>query len=388
MSKTAPFKNAIDYFCEQMEQIILIATFIIPLILSVVIIYNAQGNKSKKILAFSMINASAVFIANYFYFIEDFSVYSYMHSLHVALVLLIYPSLYLYLKTLTENYSFKPKILVHFIPPIVFFVLYFVLFDLRFEHSERVSFLSNYRDDLFETGNEFITVEWLRILNVVAIISQVIGYSAAIFIISHQYHQKIKNEFSNADNYQIKWLVWFNLALIAIAILSVLFYVINPFDDSHNYLLMFSMFSMSIFIWLIGIWGNAQASIEFPSAQPYQNTDNNELESIFNNLVMYMNEKKPFLKPDLSLSELAIAMASNRTYISQAINCFAQMNYNTFINKFRIEEAQKIIEQNPQVKIENLASQAGFGSSVSMQRAFTKQTGFAPKEWKNKKVAS
>lgn len=92
-----------------MEQVILIATFIIPLILSVVIINNTKGNKSKKILAYSMINASAVFIANYFYFIENFNVYTYMHSLHVALVLLIYPSLFLYLKTLTENYSFKPK---------------------------------------------------------------------------------------------------------------------------------------------------------------------------------------------------------------------------------------------------------------------------------------
>jgi AraC-like DNA-binding protein len=373
-----------------MEQVILISSFLIPLVLSLVILFNSANDKHKITLGLSMLNAAAVFLANYFYFIQNIEVYVYLHSLHVALVLFIYPSLFIYLKQLTGNYKKNNKTYLHLLPGILFFLLYVFFFDIQFNINAKISFLSNYRDNSFNIDPEFIFVEWIRIINVAIIIGQVIGYSLAIFKTSRKFHLKLKNELSNAEDFQIKWLVWFNIALIAIAVLSVLFYVVNPFDDSNNYLLIFSMFSMSIFIWLIGIWGNAQKTITLPAKTNYNNIsyDQNDLCILYEELLHTIKKKKLYLSPDLTLSGLATNLGTNRTYISQAINSVGKMNFNSFINKFRIEEAKNILERNPQIKQDALANQVGFGSAISLQRALVKETGLNYLEWKNKKVAS
>ncbi len=371
-----------------MEQIILIASFLIPLVLSLVIFFNSANNKPKRTLALSMLNAAAVFLANYFYFIQNFEIYVYLHSLHVAMVLFIYPSLYIYLKQLTNNYSISYKTYIHILPGVLFFLLYFFFFDISIAQNERITFLSNYRDKSLEIEQRFLVVEWIRIINVAIIVAQVVGYSLAIFNISRKYHLKLKNELSNADDYQIKWLVWFNIGLIIIAILSVMFYMINPFSDSNNLLLIISMFSMSVFVWLIGIWGNAQKNVIFPvfnDDNNYKNIENTELQVIYNNLIETINKNKIFTNPYLTLTELASNIGTNRTYISQAINLQGHMNFNAFINKFRINEAINILEINPKIKIEELALRSGFGSVISFQRAFNKDIGKTLTEWKNRK---
>ena len=333
-----------------------------------------------------MLNAAAVFLANYFYFIQNFEIYVYLHSLHVALVLFIYPSLYIYLKQLTNNYTISYKTYIHIIPGVLFFLLYFFFFDISIANNEKITFLSTYREKSLEIEQKFLVVEWIRIINVAIIVAQVAGYSLAIFKISRKYHLKLKNELSNADDYQIKWLIWFNIGLIIIAILSVMFYLINPFSDSNNFLLIISMFLISVFVWLIGIWGNAQKRIIFPvfyHDNNLRNIENSELQDIYDNLVDTIIKNKIFMSPYLTLSELASNIGTNRTYISQAINFQGQMNFNTFINKFRINEAISILEINPKIKIEELAQQSGFGSVISFQRAFNKDTGKTLTEWKN-----
>ncbi|MDA3879852.1 MAG: helix-turn-helix domain-containing protein [Prolixibacteraceae bacterium] len=360
-----------------MEQIVLIASFLVPFVLSAVIIYNARGNRPKMILGFSMLNAAAVFVANYFYFIRDFQVYTYMHSVHVALVLFIYPSIYLYLANLTGKLKVTGKILLHLTPGMLFFLLYMFLFDLRFTYAERADFLNTYREELF-AKESFRLVEWIRLINVAAIALQVVLYSTAIFVESRRYNLRIKNEFSNAEHLQIKWLSWFNMSLIIVAVVSVLFYVVNPFSEENNILLIISMFVMSVFIWLIGIWGNAQRAIEFsPDETPPSDTGKNE-DALYNKLLSVLLNEKLYLKPDLTLTELARASGTNRTYASQAINKAYHSNFSTFVNNYRVKAAGKILKENPELKLEAVAGQSGFGSLLSLQRNFSRHTGTSP----------
>ncbi|MDN5292358.1 MAG: hypothetical protein PWQ06_2597 [Anaerophaga sp.] len=360
-----------------MEQIVLIASFLVPLVLSAVIFHNGRGNTSKKILSFCMLNAAAVFIANYYYFIRNFEIYTFMHSAHVALVLFIYPSLYFYLSHLTGKLNLSKKMLIHLIPGFLFFILYFFFFDIKFSHTERIEFLNTYRDELF-AKEKFRLIEWILIINIVFIILQVIYYSALIFVESHRYNTRIKNEFSNAENLQIKWLSWFNIALIAVAILSVLFYVVNPFSDANNILLIVSMFVMSVFIWLIGIWGNAQSVIELPCEEAPESWNDNNYETLYSKLLNSLVNDKLYLNPDLTLSELSRTIGTNRTYASKAINAIYKGNFSSFVNAYRVEVAKTLLKENPDLKMKTIAEQSGFGSVLTFERNFAKYTGTLP----------
>ncbi|HKK81596.1 MAG TPA: AraC family transcriptional regulator [Prolixibacteraceae bacterium] len=364
-----------------MEQLVLTASLLIPLILSAVLFYNARNNRAKLILAFGMLNASAVFVANYFYFLGNFNIYTYLHSLHVALVLFIYPSIYLYLADLTGKPKSLKKAWFHFLPGIIFFIAYIIFFDLRFNYHERVSFLSNYRNEI-TNDVRFHIVEVIRLANVAVIILQVTGYSMTIFSESQKYNLRLKNEFSNAEHLQIKWLSWFNLALIVVAIISIVFYVINPFSDENNTFLILSMFAISVFIWLIGIWGNAQPKIVLPVEKNRSLESLNGIDKIYKQLETLMLEEKYYLNPELTLTELSRLAGTNRSYTSQAINKHGKSNFSAFVNKYRINEAQKIMKENPGIKLEQVASESGFGSVLSMQRAFSKQLGVSPGKWR------
>lgn len=365
-----------------MNQIILTASFLIPLILSVVILYNSKGNLPKQIMGWSMVNAAGVFIANYFYFFKEFATYQYLHSLHVALVLFIYPSIYVYVLYLTQQKN-KRSPLVHFVPGLIFFFLYVVFFDLKFTIPERINYLSTYRDNALVTNDKYWLVNWIRIFDVAAIVGSVIFYSASIIRLTRKYNRRLFTELSNAEEYRIAWLNKANIALIVVAVISVLFYVVNPFSVENDEFLILSMFVMSVFIWLMGIWGNAQKYIELPEnvkdvqdAMSFQ-----EDAELILSLQNIMIKERVYKQSDLKLDDLARLAGTNRLYVSRAINHATGSNFNQFVNQYRVLEAQQLLKDKSNFKLEAIATEAGFGSISSFRRAFYKVTGTTLKKW-------
>ncbi len=78
----------------------------------------------------------------------------------------------------------------------------------------------------------------------------------------------------------------------------------------------------------------------------------------------YMRKNKPFLHPQLKITDLADAMEVNRTYLSRFINRTYGMNFNAYINDCRLKELERIrkLPSNVRKPLEDLAEQVGFGS--------------------------
>ena len=97
-----------------------------------------------------------------------------------------------------------------------------------------------------------------------------------------------------------------------------------------------------------------------------------------------MDEKKLYLKPGLKISDVAGAVGSNRTYVSNAINNVARMPFADYVNTRRIIYAKKLLSESRSdgdPAITSVASEAGFASFPSFYRAFIKYVGMPPSEW-------
>ena len=68
----------------------------------------------------------------------------------------------------------------------------------------------------------------------------------------------------------------------------------------------------------------------------------------------------------------------------ELLNNNYQMNFSTFVNQFRIDEAKKILSENPDASILNTAYIVGFNSKSAFNRAFLKLTGCTPREFRTK----
>ena len=65
-------------------------------------------------------------------------------------------------------------------------------------------------------------------------------------------------------------------------------------------------------------------------------------------------------------------LGTNRTYLSTIINQQFGMNFNTYINYYRIKYVNEYSKNNPKTSKEDLVQLGGFGSKSTMLRAMNK----------------
>ena len=98
-------------------------------------------------------------------------------------------------------------------------------------------------------------------------------------------------------------------------------------------------------------------------------------------LEMWMKTEKPYLNKDFRLTDLMQVLPMNRTYLSQFINTEYGCNFYQYVTKYRIEEAKRLMSEQPSMKMQEVAEQCGFSSSTVFGRIFARETGMTPKEW-------
>lgn len=84
----------------------------------------------------------------------------------------------------------------------------------------------------------------------------------------------------------------------------------------------------------------------------------------------YMREKKPYLNPNLRITHIAADLCTNRNYVSMFINHVYGMNFNRFINRYRLKELNRLRNSPDHQENTNmeLMLMAGFSSYRSYLR--------------------
>jgi len=361
---------------EHFKLSLLISSFVIPLILSITILVSAKKDLSKRIMGVALLNAFFVFLANYFYFTRMFLEYSYVHSLHIAAVLWLFPSVFLYVKSIVgENLK---KDFLHLLPGLVFGLTSAFLFYGFLSSEERVYYLSNYRTGIELQGLSLRILSFFRMVDVIFIVAQVIYYSVVFIQVPRRYSIQLQHEYSSIDNFSIDWLYWFNGGFVTVGILSISFYVFNPFNEENELFLIFFLFIISAFVWIIGIWSFKQ---EKPKktigltdlVYSKKHGENKNEQTMLAVLLQYFEKEKPYLNPELCLTDVCKKIGTNRTYLSNLINNQFEMNFNAFVNQYRIKEVIEYRKQHPMASHLILIDVGGFGSISSLKRALGKQ---------------
>jgi YesN/AraC family two-component response regulator len=97
-------------------------------------------------------------------------------------------------------------------------------------------------------------------------------------------------------------------------------------------------------------------------------------------------QDKKFTTPGITLTDLAIEFNTNRTYLSMYVNAYKGVNFNAWINKLRIEEAQKLLVEQFDLSIIVISELLGYSDSSSFGRQFVKIAGCTPLTWRKRNV--
>lgn len=108
------------------------------------------------------------------------------------------------------------------------------------------------------------------------------------------------------------------------------------------------------------------------------------LDDLYTKILEKLLIQKKYSDKAYSAKQLATDLGTNSRYISAVIRAKFNMNYSSLVNKFRVEEAMRLlvdrryIEQN----MEDISEMVGFANRQSFYTAFEKMQGCTPLEFR------
>ena len=109
-----------------------------------------------------------------------------------------------------------------------------------------------------------------------------------------------------------------------------------------------------------------------------------ESSEIYRRLIEYFESEKPYLNSNLRFDDVTVQLRVSQKTISALIQQYAGMNFNMFVNTYRIKEVLMLFAspESKNYKIEAIAKEAGFGSKAGFYAAFSQVTGTRPSEFR------
>lgn len=358
---------------QEVIDLVSIITIILLLIFSFVLIRYEKGNrKAHRVLAaFLLLNSFFIlaFISSRIFQYTSLDI-SWLNSWGARSGYLFGPLLFLYLKAQSDkNFSFKQIYLLHAIPFILALVIPHVI----------------------DLGRLF----WLFTFNL-----HVMIYMILCLIDLKKYEQQIRGYFSSVEKSSLEWLKIIVIAFIIMWMTDFVHHTLKLFwniGDEINKLFIFISLSINfVFAVLLFLKGLQHPEILSGISEEYLQTryaksrlTDLDKHNYKQKLLEYVENKKPYLNPNLTLKGLSEEIEIHTKTLSQVINETLGKNFFDFINSYRIEEAKRIMIKDYEVKktILEVIYESGFNSKSVFNAVFKKHTGLTPTEFRRKKSA-
>lgn len=306
----------------------------------------------------------------------------YLFSLYLAAG----PLVYLYTRTILKTpFKLHLKDLWHFLP-VALFITY-----------RMIVLAHDATQEDWATGYEG---EWHREIHVnyVAPILQLLEYSSILLYLAFtiqmfvQYKKRIKSFFSNTYKLELNWIQLFLSIYCFLFIYNTVAQLMDAFISDLNYIHFWWVhFLSSVAIVFLGIKSYItnldrlhEMTYNIPplaSGQTISMTVSNKKKE---KVVQHIEISKSFLKPNFTLKELAEELDMSLHEVSEIINNGFGINFNEFINQYRVEEVKAKLKDPSQdhFSLIAIAQDSGFNSKASFNRIFKQVTGQSPSEYK------
>ena|SRR6218665_1187567 len=259
--------------------------------------------------------------------------------------------------TFDKNYDFS-KITINFIPFYFLIVYTGVISTFKFTMICLAYFV------IFPMFLIVVTNNWkiIRMVTVFIVLS----------IISIPFVNRFTSEFVT-DKYPPSYITTFNIFTVINCIYAVFFnlYYILKINNSDNQHFLTTGTEITT------------KSSENNTAEKTLAVDDEKILETYQSIMNFYSENKPWKNPNFNLIDLTNELNSNTKYISLALNKIGEKNFNSFTNRYRIDEVKNSFKNKEHTlyTIKYIYSQAGFNSQTSFNRVFKQFEDVSPQEY-------
>ena len=252
-------------------------------------------------------------------------------------------------------------------------------------------------NDFSETQNgKWMSNLELAIINPLFIIASsfhLLLYIAFSIQLYYLYRSKIKQFYSNTYKLELNWVRNFLLIYLLLFLYDVFQNITDSFImDLHWTQKWWFHFISSVAVLYFGIKGyftkteklqDLNFEIDLFANEIFIKEDKKGYQSDVEKIRRFMDEVKPFLNPDLNLKELSTQLDYSSAQLSEIINTAFDLNFNDFVNTYRVEAIKRALEDNKHehLSLVGIAYDCGFNSKATFNRVFKKLTLSSPTEY-------
>ncbi|MDR3272818.1 MAG: helix-turn-helix domain-containing protein [Flavobacteriaceae bacterium] len=128
-----------------------------------------------------------------------------------------------------------------------------------------------------------------------------------------------------------------------------------------------------------------QEIVDEDVAQESEKEENDavKLKNLYQEIVLYFDHKKPYCDPDFTVSQLALTLKTNVSYIARSIKQEAGQNFNVFINTYRIRMIKEMMDEDYQDKytMKYIHTSGGFRYQSTFNKVFKDIEGITPSDY-------
>ena len=196
-----------------------------------------------------------------------------------------------------------------------------------------------------------------------------------------RYRLWCEENFSTMDDIDTQWIVRY-MTMIFLA--GLVFYYLCVSDDPARaftqqwYLMFVIAYTTEQVLYRPDPWERLHST----AVEEEKEEESNPVNAAYRaTLEAWLAKNKPYLNPDFQLSDLRQVLPINRTYLSRFINSAYGCSFYQWVNDLRIEEAKRLMREQPELKVQDVADRCGFSSRRVFYQIFTRETGQTPSEW-------
>jgi AraC-like DNA-binding protein len=363
------------------------------LFLSLFLLTQEKGKRISNILLGLFFLSIALNLLDFFLFnLGVYSTIPWLAGWGSCLPLLFGPFIYLYTQSvLYKDFMPDKKCFIHFLPFVIFFSgteIYYLIQPKAVQEQILTNLLAHHIPVSVSLVSTIIFLQFLYYI--IASFRSVTAYQRE----AHQY-------VSSKSQYSVSWLsstILFFLLIIGLNIVNGLLAqtVLAPY-----YLIGFNLIMLALLIFVMTVFLKALkmpyffsfsgeeggiSQIQTPPQNLQNPSEKEEKEKIVRTIQHYMQNGKPWLEPELTVYQLASRLSLKPRLLSQAINDILGQNFYDFINRYRIEEASRLLThpKDDKITILEVLYEVGFNSKSSFNTLFKKYTGLTPTAFRKK----
>lgn len=329
-------------------------------------------------------------------------------TLYVTCNLAVFPLYYEYVRALTEtNHSIPQRHHLWLLPPLIGGITVGALY-LLMNDSQIQLFVDSYLYGNHTVWNSGLVTcqSVVHIILKIWFALQIIPLLGIELRLIRRYNRQLDLFYSDTEQRSLDSVAVLLRLLVLTSIISLGFSIVgrSRFLESSWTLTVPSLL-FSALLFAIGYIGTHRSftidnilSVEIPEendmtedetlveeiSTEQDNKDTEKFVELALRITSLMKENKVYLQPDLNLMDLAQMLNTNQKYVYIAFSKVLDTKFSEYVNRLRIDHASQILQDNPRLKLKEVALMSGYTSSATFYRNFKQFLGCSPKEFLEK----